>query len=344
MRNHRTAKKGAGGKLWMALLIVLIILLSIVLAGLLYVSHLLGLINFPGDSGGFISKEELLAYLEGHREEYDPNYDGEILDSEDIRLETMEGELIYDENVINILLVGQDARPGETRARADAMILCSYHKVTKELTLTSFMRDLYVEIPDYPAHKLNAAYAWGGMNLLERTLAWNFGIVVDGTFCVDFSSFASVIDEIGGVDIALTAAEARYLNGNLYREGVNHLDGQTALTYARIRSIGNGDFERTSRQQKVINAIVEQSRGMSLRELNRMLETVLPLLSTNMKKSEILDYAAVLLPNVANLKMNEKQRVPAEGAYRNAWVSDMAVLLPDLEKNREILKDTIYNS
>lgn len=342
MRNRRTGKKGA--RIWMALLIVLIILLSVVLAGLLYVSHLLGLINFPGNTGGFISKEELLAYLEGHREEFDPNYDGEILDSEDIRLETMEGELIHDPNVINILLVGQDARPGETRARGDAMILCSYHKVTKELTLTSFLRDLYVEIPDYPAHKLNSAFAWGGMELLERTLAWNFGIVVDGTFCVDFTSFASVIDEIGGVDIDLTAAEARYLDGNKYREGMNHLDGQTALTYSRIRSIGNGDFDRTSRQQKVINAIVQQCRGMSLRELNRMLETVLPLLSTNMKKSEIVDYAAVLLPNAANIQIKQKQRIPTEGAYRNAWVSDMAVLLPDLAKNRELLNSSIYSS
>ena len=314
MRGKYQKPKSAGRRALVVLLIVMIILMAVVLACLLYASHLLGMINYSDDA-----------------------YDADQAYMEDAGLDVMR-----DKDVINILLVGQDARPGETQTRADAMILCSYHKGRKEITLTSFMRDMYVEIPGYSSHKMNSAHAWGGMKLVEHTLAVNFGIVVDGTFSVDFASFEKVIDEIGGVDIALTAAEARYLNPDRYSEGINHLDGADALTYARIRSIGNSDFDRTGRQQKVLDAIVEQSKSMSLRELTGMAESVLPLLSTNMKKSEIVKCMGMILPDAADIRIANKQRIPADDAFYYDTISGMSVLVPDLDENREILKSTIY--
>ena len=312
--SEETQKRRSGQRVVVAILIVLIILMSIVLAGLLYVSHLLGLMNFSDDT----------------------------YDAGNAYLEDAGVDVLRDEDVINILLIGQDARPGETQTRADAMILCSYHKEKKEITLTSFMRDMYVEIPGHSSHKMNSAHAWGGMKLVEHTLAVNFDIAVDGTFSVDFSSFEKVIDEIGGVNIHLTAAEARYLNGEKYSEGVNHLNGADALTYSRIRSIGNSDFDRTGRQQKVLDAIVEQSKGLGLRELKNMAESVLPLLSTNMKKSEIVKCLAMVLPDAADIEIANKQRIPADDTFYFDTVSGMSVLVPDLEKNKEILKSTIY--
>lgn len=314
MRGKYQEPKSTGCRILVAVLIVLIVLMTIVLAGLLYISHWLGQINY-----------------------YDDAYDADKSYLEDAGI-----DVLQDEDVINILLIGQDARPGETQARADAMILCSYHKVKKEITLTSFMRDMYVEIPGHSSHKMNSAHAWGGMKLVEHTLAVNFGVVVDGTFSVDFSSFEKVIDEIGGVNIELTAAEARYLDANRYSEGINHLNGADALTYARIRSIGNSDFDRTGRQQKVLDAIVQESKGLGLRQLKQMAETVLPLLSTNMKKSEILKCMTVILPAASDIRIANKQRIPADGAYYNDTISGMSVLVPDLEKNREILSSTVY--
>lgn len=314
MRGKYEQPKSKGRGVLVAVLIILIVLMIGLLAVVLYGSHLLGLINYSDDG-----------------------YDADQAYLEDAGL-----DVVRDKDVLNILLIGQDARPGETQTRSDTMILCSYHKGRKELTLTSFMRDMYVEIPGHSAHKMNSANAWGGMKLVEYTLAVNFGIVVDGTFSVDFSSFQKVIDGIGGVDIEMTAAEARYVNGNLYSEGINHLNGADALTYARCRSIGNSDFDRTGRQQKVLDAIVEKSKSLSVLELTKMAESVLPLLSTNMKKSEIVKWMGMILPDAAGIRIANKQRIPADDAFYYDTISGMSVLVPDLEKNREILKSTIY--
>lgn len=83
------------------------------------------------------------------------------------------------DGVVNVLLVGQDTRKAEERARSDSMILLSVNKNTNQLTMISLMRDLYVQIPGYSDNKLNAAYAFGGFELLDETIATNFGIAVD---------------------------------------------------------------------------------------------------------------------------------------------------------------------
>ena len=328
-------------KMLVICLSVLLALLLIVLGVLIYMDQMFDLINWTDGRLPQMSEQEMLEYLNGEKETMDPDFDGEILNPEDINLDTVDGPSILNENMINILLIGQDRRPGETRARSDSMILCSYNKQKNELTMISFMRDLYVKIPGYSSHKMNSSFAWGGMSLLNDTILTNFGIEIDGDFAVDFEAFGDVIDTIGGVDINLTAAEARYINSSKYSEGVNHLDGQDALTYARIRKIGNADFERTSRQQNVINAVLEKCKKMSLTELDALLKAVLPLLSTNMEQSTILTLAAELLPSLSTLKINERVRIPADGTYSFAWVSNMSVLMPDLKANRDILEELL---
>lgn len=328
-------------KMLVICLSVLLVLLLIVLGVLIYLDQMFDLINWTNGKLPQMSEQEMLEYLNGEKETMDPDFDGEILNPEDINLDTVDGPSILNENMINILLIGQDRRPGETRARSDSMILCSYNKQKNELTMISFMRDLYVKIPGYSSHKMNSSFAWGGMSLLNDTILTNFGIEIDGDFAVDFEAFGDVIDTIGGVDINLTAAEARYINSSKYSAGVNHLDGQDALTYARIRKIGNADFERTSRQQNVINAVLEKCKKMSLTELDALLKAVLPLLSTNMEQSTILALAAELLPSLSTLKINERVRIPADGTYSFAWVSDMSVLMPDLKANRDILEELL---
>ena len=87
---------------------------------------------------------------------------------------------------------------------------------TKELKLTSLMRDMYVEIPGHGHNKLNAAYAFGGVELLYQTIAKNFGIKIDNYCVVDFSTFEKVINKVGGVEISLEEKEAKYLNTTNY--------------------------------------------------------------------------------------------------------------------------------
>lgn len=262
------------------------------------------------------------------------------------------GELLEDdEKIINILLIGQDARQGESRQRSDSMILCTVNLHTNTLTMTSFMRDMYVDIPGYSANRINVAYQLGGMQLLDQCLLQNFGVVIDYNIEIDFDGFMKAVDVVGGVDIQLTQEEANYLNarGNWgvnddtawqwnLKEGMNRLSGEQALAYCRIRYIGNADFGRTERQRKVLTELMENCKDLSVRELDGLLKQILPLITTDMDSKQIDRYVTQLLPLIS--KLNTQQlRVPADGAYRNDTVNGMSVLIPDLEKNRALLND-----
>ena len=103
------------------------------------------------------------------------------------------------DNIINILLIGQDARKEGERARSDAMILATVNKTDQKIILTSLMRDMYVQIPGYSDNRINAAYAFGGTETLDETIRVNFDIEVDGNIELDFSGFCDIIDFIGGI-------------------------------------------------------------------------------------------------------------------------------------------------
>lgn len=329
--------------LMMTMTVILAVGLLVWLSLSLHLDYLISLLSYQKE-GQPISPDALAQYLQDARETMAPDFVGEVIEPEDVVLETIGQVQENEQNVVNILLIGHDTRPGEGRARSDTMLLCSLNQSTGELTMVSFLRDMYVHIPDYCDHKMNGAYAWGDMQLLNETLLVNFGIEVHGDFAVSFSAFEAVLDRIGGVDIYLTAAEAAYLNRYRYCEGINHLNGADALRHARNRSIGDADFSRTSRQQAVIRAVMEKCKTMSLIELNSLMETLLPLVETNMKPEQVKNYASLFLPMIANLKVKDGLQIPAEGTYTYAWVGDMSVLMPDLAENRKVLQNAIYGS
>ena len=96
---------------------------------------------------------------------------------------------MQDKDIVNLLLIGQDRREGQDRQRADSMIMVTLNKKTKQISMTSFMRDLYVQIPGYSDNRINATYAFGGMDLLDSTLNTNFGVEIAGNVEVDFGEF-----------------------------------------------------------------------------------------------------------------------------------------------------------
>ena len=324
------------------LLIILSVVLSLVLVvlimGTAYMERMLNLINKnPDDST--MSREEYEQFQKDQATE-PTSFIGETIDPNDVNLNLNEKPAEAQENIINIMLIGQDRRPGEGRTRSDVMILCTINKTTKELTMTSFMRDLYVSIPGYGDDKMNHAYAYGGMKLLTKCMDTNFGIHIDGNIEVDFRGFQGVIDLMGGVDIYLSNSEANHLvnNGHSAVPGMNHLDGKAALAYARNRSVGNGDFSRTERQRKVLNALFEKCRGMSLSQLQTLMENVLPLITTDMTNRQILDYLVDMVPMLGDMQVNNN-RIPADDTYQYASIRGMSVLLPDLAANRALLED-----
>lgn len=253
-------------------------------------------------------------------------------------------ELIDSPDIVNIMLIGMDRRPEENyRTRSDSMILLTFNVKKNTLVMTSFMRDIYVQIPNKGGNKLNAAYSYGGMKLLSSTMKSNFGIVVNNYVTVDFVSFPKVIDALGGVDIELRQDEADHLNGKYgfkLSAGMQHLNGDQALQYSRIRKIGD-DFERTLRQRKLLTSLMNTYKGKGLSQITDMLNAVLPLVQTNMDNSTIMRYAIDFFPILVNGNVTS-QRIPVSGSYRNANVGKItSTLVLSMDENLKLLRKTL---
>lgn len=327
------------------LCIVLGLVLTAMIAGTVYANYLLNLMNRADDQPQeTLSQEQIESLL--NEETVEPDASAPVLEGDDVDWGNDQGTLIEtSDNVVNILLIGQDARPGEIRARSDTMMLVTFNKAKKTITMTSFLRDLYVQIPGYADNKLNVTYVLGGMELLNDTLEKNFGVQVDGNVEVSFDRFAEVIDLLGGVDMELREDEANYINSNSGRyelqAGMQHLDGEQALLYSRIRKLDpDGDFSRTNRQRKVINALIEKFRNTKLTTLMGLLDDLLPMITTDLKNSEILDLAKDLFPMLADCTI-VSQRVPADGTYYLAMINQQSCIVADMDAARQLLADTL---
>lgn len=229
--------------------------------------------------------------------------------------------VVRGDHLINIMLIGQDKRPGQGRQRSDSMILVTVNKSKKTITLTSFMRDQYVQIPGYQPHKLNHTYQYGGMKLLNETLLLNFGVHVDGDVEVDFSGFTKIVDLLGGVEIVLTEAEAKYLTDSyqgVFTAGKNLLDGKAAQAYSRLRAI-DSDYRRAERQRKVIMSIINTYKSKPVDELVSIMQEILPYVTTNMSNSEILGYALEVFPLLPEMKF-DNLRIPVDGTFQQGNV------------------------
>ena len=241
--------------------------------------------------------------------------------------------------IVNILLVGQDADDG-TGTRSDSMILCTFNKKKNTITMTSFLRDLYVKIPGYKDNRINAAYAYGGMKLLKETLYENFDVEVDGSVLVDFDHFERIIDLLGGVTLELTNAEVRYIKkyvpGSAVTAGSNLLSGAEALVYARDRNDVDGDFSRTDRQRKLLSALLKAYKGKRLMDVLRILNELRSMVTTDMTKSDLTAIAVELVPMLEQAQV-ATQSIPVADGFRHERIDGMAVLVPDMEKNRKVL-------
>lgn len=331
-------RKSSGGRIALTVLCVLLALILVVLiTAVVAVEVVLNRIPRFQDQELTLSQEEIEAIL--NEKEPLPSEIPDETVPEIIWAEAPTEQIGEQEEIVNILLIGQDRRDGESRSRSDAMILCTFNKEANTITFTSFLRDLYVQIPGYMDNRLNVAYPLGGMELLNEALEVNFGVHVDANVEVDFTEFQQVVNRLGGVDVYLTGAEADYLSAYGVSEGMNHLNGEEALAYSRIRYL-DSDFGRTNRQRNVLTAMLESCRSLSLGELLALAYDLLPMVTTDLTNTEIIRYATDLFPMLAGCTINT-QSVPTSGMYYGTYIREMAVLVPDLEAIREMLKETL---
>ena len=341
-------------------LIVLCVILALVLFVMLfataYVHHLLGLVTDGDNSDLFatLSPDELASLASDP--DYNPNFTGPSIGHEDVTIATLPSvpvEQLKAEGIINIMLIGEDRRAGQGRQRSDSMILCSFNTKTNTITMISFLRDTYIsQIPGYWADKLNAAYAYGGINTMDQTFAAYFGVHIDAHIAIQFDGFREVINMLGGVDIDLTEKEAKYLNkteGFSLTAGMNHLNGEQALAYSRIRKI-DMDAMRAGRQRKVLTALIDAYKSKPLGDMITLASTILStdvnghdMIQTDMSASEVINYVKVLFPMLATATINNQQ-IPANGTYQDMTVGKItATKVCDFEANRKILQQILGN-
>lgn len=257
----------------------------------------------------------------------------------------------------NILLIGSDSRDTDSRGRSDSMILITLNKEAKEITATSFLRDIYLEIPGKGENRLNAAYAYGGAELLLDTLELNFKIKVDEYVKVDFFDFIDIIDAIGGLSMDVSKAELEVMNGYI-REmnallskdkeedvieeaGTYRLNGKQVLAYSRNRYTKNGDFDRTDRQREILQALLKKVYSLNPIELNNLLNTILPQITTNITEGDIL-LQLLSMPSYTEYKINQFC-IPVQGSFTNRRIKGMQVLCIDFVDNRKQLNSKLYH-
>lgn len=276
----------------------------------------------------------------------------EEVDEENLNVSSELDELMKDnptmKKITNIALFGIDAREGEEKSRADAIIIMSINPMTGKIKLISVMRDSYVDIGDGFWDKINHSYYYGGPEGAISTLNTNFNLNITDYVTVDFSSMAQAIDALGGVDIDVDEDEMEQVNingyevGNGYQEltqwGYVHLTGEQAVGYARIRNL-DGDKARTGRQREVVMAAVEQVKQKSILELPAIIKEVIPMLKTSMTYSEI----AAFIPMLKNDITVEQTVIPGDydGAY-DAYIDEVYYMAYDLESATEHIYDFIY--
>lgn len=271
------------------------------------------------------------------------------------------------EEYTTIALFGLDSRDvtSDTGNRSDTIIIASLNNKTKEVKLVSVYRDCYLELAN-PTNgnydglytKITHAYAYGGPKAAVATMNKNLDLQITEYATVNFASLTDVINELGGITVNVDEAERQSVNiwlpetaeiagmsySNLYETGDVTLDGLQAVTYCRIRNIGNGDIDRAGRQREVLGAILDKAKQSDLMTLNRVLDDVLPNISTSLSKKEILG----LMTGVFEYEVTDNEGFPfiysGRMAYDQTMGRDLSMDVPaNLERNVELLHEFLFD-
>ena len=289
--------------------------------------------------------------------EVDPDFDDTVKLPDEYNYAEKEAEVNFQskgvysqENVTNYLICGIDRGDSSTYyPRSDSMMILSVNNNDNTLRLASLSRAVYVKIDGYNNSRLNSAYAYGGPQLLINTIENNYKIKIDRYVSIDFEAFKKIVNIIDGIDIYLTDREAlgvrKSLNsGRVYScftykgAGTYHLDGESGLMFARLRYIDT-DRERTGRQRKVVKAVIEQASALSLSQGLKMIDEILPCITTSLTKTEIISQATKI---TKYLSWNIEETVIPDKSSGLITVDNSEVLLVDWEETINYTKSFFY--
>ncbi|AER66733.1 cell envelope-related transcriptional attenuator [Thermovirga lienii DSM 17291] len=255
--------------------------------------------------------------------------------------ENIKENIVYDKKTgtVNVLIVGTDKVPGEKRNRSDTIAIASLDIDKKVIKVLTIPRDTRAQIPGKGWQKINHAYAYGGIELLGKSIVNLLAIPIHYYVVVNYDSFPKLVDLIGGVDIYVSK-HLKYHDraGNLHIDipkGMQHLDGKTALGYVRFRNDAYGDIGRIERQKKFYNAVFEKLKQPEiLTKIPSLIKEGLRLIDTNISMSQALQLASYL------------KDIPRENVAiatlpgRPAYIEKVSYWIPDLAAAAEFLAST----
>ncbi len=257
---------------------------------------------------------------------------------------------------MNILLLGTDARGDTKFLRTDTMIVLSINSDTGEAKMTSIMRDIWIDLPEYGGQRLNAACVYGGPEMTMRMINQYFGLNLQSYALVNMKCLVAIVDSLGGIRLDVTGGESRAISRLASEDSKSHdgtgkfaatvpsgkqvlLNGRQVLEYSRIRK-SDSDYARTARQRTVLTTIAKRLQQENLLSLASIITEMLQYVETNMTFDQIMNIAAVCM----RMDLNNLQefRVPADDTFEAGMFGNTWCIKPDFEKNAELLHEFIY--
>ena len=328
-KHNEEKKKSKGLKIFLRVLLVLLIII-VIIAGIAvgYVTNKLGKITVEEiDETAIGIDEETQERLSGYR---------------------------------NIALLGIDSREDDYGVgnRSDCIIIASLDEKTKQIKLISVYRDTYMQIEEKGKQvldKVTHAYAYGGAQNTLKALNTNLDLNITEYVTVNFDAVISAVDAMGGVTINIDSSEIEYINdyikstsqssgissNAITKAGSQTLDGVQAVAYSRIRYTAGGDYKRTERMRTVIEAMLNKAKTLSISQLNKLIDTVLPRVSRNISGAEILG----LVPSITSYSISDSIGWPykTEGITLDRWYGVPVTLESNvLQLHQEVFGQTDY--
>ena len=279
---------------------------------------------------------------------------------EDLGISGKEDKVIKDEksdskdDVINIALFGGDKRKKHDPVHSDAIMILSIDKAHNTIKLSSIMRDTYVYVYNHGMTKITHAYAYGGPELAIRTLNENFNLNIRDYAFVDFFGFKDIIESLDGIDVEVKKYEVKEINKYIRevasiegktptlikKSGVQHLDGSQALSYSRIRKVGNGDFERTDRQRRVMELLFEKVMNAGITQYPKMVDSILPHVETSLSKMDVIKLGTQILSS--DIKGIEQNCFPLADNCIGKKIDGIFYIVSDLSETEDEIHKFIY--
>lgn len=302
---YKIKKKNKGLKIFLRVLIVIIvIILGIAIAGYSFVHNKLSKMKTEYiDKTAIGISEEAKDSLKGYR---------------------------------NIALLGIDSRADDygTGNRSDCIIIASINEKTKEVKLLSVYRDTYVYVTENGNKKLDKithAYSYGGAQNTLKSLNEALDLNITEYVTVNFDAVIAAVNALNGVEIDITSEELKYINdyidatsqssgvksSHLSKAGRQTVDGVQAVAYSRIRYTAGGDYKRTERMRTVVTAMAKKAKTLSIGQLNKLADEILPRVSKNIENNDII----ALIPSALSFDITESLGWPynVKGITTTAW-------------------------